>query len=246
MSGNVQTSAPTFTKNTSANLSLENPILINLNQFSYDLANQLQQKNSNQHPASINEDEREIDNIEKMLQSLLKKLREPESPLTAQELLLAIATCIKKQIIEQQSTTETLHLDLISSSDNTKTFSTISARFWPEIPKLDKLFQFIETNYNQQINLSNLATEIGYSEAYVCTLVKNKTGRTIHNWIVERRMIQARHELLTTDKTVTKIAATVGYEDTGNFINQFRKLHNKTPKVWRNMRDTQELFSPIK
>ena len=138
------------------------------------------------------------------------------------------------------------NIDVISSSTNTKTFATISDWFWPKIPKLDKVFQFIEANYNQQISLSNIANEIGYSEAYLCTLVKSKTGRTIHNWIVERRMIQARHELLKTDKTVTKIAATVGYEDTGNFINQFRKLHNKTPKVWRNMRHTQALSSPIK
>ena len=246
MSDNLQTIAPAFTKNTSANFSLDNPILINLNQFSYDLAEGLQQKNNGQHSIYIDRDKSEIDNIEKMFQPVFIKLGEKESSLTTKELLLAIAACLKKQTIEGQSLINEQNLDVISLSSNTKTLSTISHWFWPKIPQLAKVFQFIEANYNQKITLSDLAREVGYSETYLCSLVKSKTARTIHKWIVERRMIRARYELLTTNKTVTKIAATVGYEDTGNFINQFRKLHNKTPKVWRNMRDTQELFSPIK
>lgn len=180
-----------------------------------------------------------------MLQPIFTKLREKESPLTAKELLLAVVACLKKQNIEGQFLSNKGNIDVISSSTNTKTLATISDWFWPKIPKLDKVFKFIEANYNQQISLSKIANEIGYSEAYLCTLFKNKTGRTIHTWIVERRMIQARHELLTTDKTVTKIAATVGYEDTGNFINQFRKIHKKTPKVWRNMRHDRAFTSSI-
>ncbi len=245
MSGNLATINSAITKNTSSALSLPNLFLVNLKQFSYDLANQLQQKNSTQHLASGSQYERQIDDIEKMFQPVFTKLQEKESPLTAQELLLAIAACLKKQTIEGQFLSNKGNLDVISSSGKTKTSSTISHWFWPSIPKLDKVFQFIEANYNQQISLSNLATEIGYSEAYLCTLVKSQTGRTIHNWIVERRMIQARYELLTTDKTVTKIAETVGYEDTGNFINQFRRFHNKTPKVWRNIRRTQRCIHPF-
>ena len=102
MSGNLQTIVPAFTKNTSANLSLENLLLINLNQFSYDLAEGLEQKNNGQHSTYIDRDKGEIDNIEKMLQPVFTKLREKESSLTAKELLLAIASCLKKQNIERQ------------------------------------------------------------------------------------------------------------------------------------------------
>ena len=103
MSDNLQTIAPVLTKNTSANLSLDNPILINLNQFSYDLAEGLQQKNNGQHSIYIDRDKSEIDNIEKMFQPVFIKLGEKESSLTTKELLLAIAACLKKQTIEGQS-----------------------------------------------------------------------------------------------------------------------------------------------
>ena len=245
MSGNLQAIAPVFTKNTSVNLSLDNPILINLNQFSYDLAERLQEKNNPQHSTYIDRDKGEIDNIEKMFQPVFTKLREKKSSLTAKELLSAIASCLKKQTIEGQSLINEQNLDVISSSSNTKTLSTISHWFWPKIPQLATVFKFIEANYNQQIGISDIAKEIGYSEAYLCSIVKSKTDRTIHKWIVERRMIRARYELLTTNKTVTKIAETVGYEDTSYFIRQFRKLHNTSPKVWRNIRRTQKCIHPF-
>lgn len=245
MSGNLETTAPAFTKNTSANISLENLLLINLNQFSYDLAPRLQQKNNDRHQTYIERDKSKIDNIEKTFQPVLTELREKEFPLTTKKLLLAIAASLKKQTISRQFPTNKQHFDVVSSSDNTKTFSTIFHWFWPSIPKLNKIFQFIEANYNQHITLSVLATEVGYSENYLCNLVKSKTARTIHKWIVERRMLLARYELLTTNKTVTKIAETVGYEDPGHFMRQFRKTHNTSPKMWRNIRRAQKCIHPF-
>jgi AraC-like DNA-binding protein len=114
------------------------------------------------------------------------------------------------------------------------TFPRQSSSIFPAIPQLNQVFDFIEANYSQQITVHSVAQAVGYSPTYLSNLVKSKTGQTIHTWIVERRMAQARSLLLKTDLSVNRIAEAVGYPDAGHFIRQFRRLHNITPKMWRN------------
>jgi AraC-like DNA-binding protein len=101
-------------------------------------------------------------------------------------------------------------------------------------PHLNQVFEFIEANYAQPMNVSSVAKAVGYSPTYLSNLVKSKTGRTIHDWIVENRMLKARSLLLETDLPVNQIAAMVGYPDAGHFIRQFRQLYDMPPKMWRN------------
>jgi PAS domain S-box-containing protein len=105
---------------------------------------------------------------------------------------------------------------------------------FPGCSQLNKVFEFIEDNYHKPINLCNVAQAVGYSPAYLTNLVKRRTTRTIHDWIVNRRMAEACSLLLETDQSVNQIAAAVGYPDAGHFTRQFRKLHDMSPKVWRN------------
>ncbi|MUG91321.1 helix-turn-helix domain-containing protein [Scytonema sp. UIC 10036] len=104
---------------------------------------------------------------------------------------------------------------------------------FPSIPRLNKVFQFIELNYNQPIKLDDIAKEVGYASAYLSNLMRNLTGKTVINWIIERRMAEARILLLKTNKSVKQIALEVGYQNTNLFYYQFRDRHNSTPLVWR-------------
>lgn len=98
---------------------------------------------------------------------------------------------------------------------------------------LKKVFRFIEANYRYQIGLQEVAKEVNLSPAYLTDLVRRETGRTVLNWIVERRIAEARRLLLETDKPVNQIAEKVGYLDTGHFIKLFRRHNGATPQSWR-------------
>ncbi|MGB3310297.1 MAG: response regulator [Nodosilinea sp.] len=104
---------------------------------------------------------------------------------------------------------------------------------FPAEPKLAGVFEFIETHYRQPISLNDVAQEAGYSPAYLTNLVQSHTGRTIKQWIIERRMAQAKTLLAKTTQSVRQIAEASGYNDAGYFTRQFRQFHGISPQAWR-------------
>lgn len=106
---------------------------------------------------------------------------------------------------------------------------------FPNNSQLREIIAFIEANYQQPIGLNEIAKSFGYSPSYLTSLVRRLTGQTVYQWIVERRMFQARHLLLETDLAVRQIAKAVGYVDTGHFVKHFRQLHQHPPNTWREM-----------
>lgn len=101
-------------------------------------------------------------------------------------------------------------------------------------PLLASVFLFIESHYRIPISLCDVAKAVNRSPAYLTDFVRRETGRTVLGWIIERRLREARRLLLITNLSVVRISEMVGYFDTGHFIRQFRRLHNMTPRVWRN------------
>jgi AraC family transcriptional regulator len=113
--------------------------------------------------------------------------------------------------------------------------SNIQNSIFPSIPRLHKVFEFIELNYHQKISLKEVAQAVGYSSAYLTDLVRHLTRKTVNDWIVERRIVEASILLLETDDSVEKIALKVGYQNMNHFYCQFRCYHKNTPCAWRKM-----------
>ncbi|NJM71739.1 MAG: helix-turn-helix transcriptional regulator [Scytonema sp. RU_4_4] len=101
-------------------------------------------------------------------------------------------------------------------------------------PQLKEVFDFIEANYEQSINLNDVAQAVNYAPAYLTDLVRRLTGKTVHQWIVERRMAKACSLLVETNQSIEQIAEAVGYRYVGCFFRQFRISFGTTPQVWRN------------
>ncbi|RUT01849.1 hypothetical protein DSM106972_064720 [Dulcicalothrix desertica PCC 7102] len=109
----------------------------------------------------------------------------------------------------------------------------ISTSIFPPIPRLRDVFEFIELNYRQNIKLKEVAQAVGYSSAYLTDLVRRLTGKTVNNWIIERRIEEAKRLLLETNYSVEKIALDVGYQNMNHFYCQFRNYYKNTPRAWR-------------
>ncbi|MEH1899856.1 MAG: AraC family transcriptional regulator [Nostoc sp.] len=141
---------------------------------------------------------------------------------STEELLAAIAPRLEKHVASKQS--------------GLAKYQRISAphRLFPNCLQLKEVFDYIEANYDQSIGLSDVAVAVGYSAAYLTNLVRRKTGKTVNDWIFERRMLAARAFLLETNQPVNQIACAIGYQYEGYFFRQFRQFHGTTPQAWRN------------
>ncbi|BAY85587.1 transcriptional regulator [Calothrix parasitica NIES-267] len=111
--------------------------------------------------------------------------------------------------------------------------SNTSKYIFPSIPRLRKVFEFIEFNYYQNIGLKEVAQSVGYSSAYLTNLVRRLSGKTVNNWIIERRIAEARRLLLETNHSIERIAFDVGYQNMNHFYYQFRNYYKNTPGAWR-------------
>ncbi|MGE3668485.1 MAG: helix-turn-helix domain-containing protein [Polyangiaceae bacterium] len=99
--------------------------------------------------------------------------------------------------------------------------------------------RLIEQRCLGPFTLLELAERVGRSPAHVTTLLRKRTGRSAHEWIVVGRMAEARRRLLHSDELVEVIAERVGYNDPTSFIRMFRKHHEGlTPTAWRAGRAT--------
>jgi AraC-like DNA-binding protein len=78
-----------------------------------------------------------------------------------------------------------------------------------------------------------VAEELGLTPGHLTTVVRRRTGRTVGEWIVERRMAQARILLRESGLSITEVAHRVGISDAGYFSRVFLRAHGVSPRQWR-------------
>jgi AraC-like DNA-binding protein len=100
-------------------------------------------------------------------------------------------------------------------------------------PLLAAVFDVIERRYAESISLRDVAQEVGLTPGHLTTVVGRRTGRTVQQWLTERRMSEARRLLAGTTLPLEAIARRTGYEDTGYFVRRFRAAHGMPPGRWR-------------
>jgi AraC-like DNA-binding protein len=100
-------------------------------------------------------------------------------------------------------------------------------------PLLARVFEIIDSRYAERLTLRDVAAEVGLSGGHLTTVVRQRTGRTVVDWILERRLAAARGLLLSSDLTVEAIAQRAGFEDPAYFSRRFRLAHGCPPGAWR-------------
>ena len=100
-------------------------------------------------------------------------------------------------------------------------------------PLLAEVFGFIEEHYSERLSLKDVARVVGLTPGHLTTVLRRKTGRTVQDWISERRMAQARKLLVQTNQAVEEVGRRVGHANAAYFVRHFRRAHGITPLAWR-------------
>lgn len=89
------------------------------------------------------------------------------------------------------------------------------------------------TNREGYVSLAKLAAEHQISVSYLQKLFKQAYGVPVYRYIKEYRLEQAAAELVRSEKSVTQIAQSAGYDNTSKFSECFKKRYGATPSAYR-------------
>ena len=92
---------------------------------------------------------------------------------------------------------------------------------------------YIAENYKQPLSTESLAKMSGFSRCYFSTLFKQRVGMTLHEYLLCRRLDNAKLLLLQHDSTISEIAEMTGFKDVGTFIRAFKKKEDMTPLQYK-------------
>ncbi len=90
---------------------------------------------------------------------------------------------------------------------------------------------YIDTNFDSEINLVLLAYLRHTSKFHLLRLFKKYYGITPHQYVIEKRITKAQ-ELLTTGTNVTEACYSVGFNSLSSFIYQFKKKTGVLPSQY--------------
>lgn len=93
--------------------------------------------------------------------------------------------------------------------------------------------QHIERAFQQQPGLADFARKIGVTTARLNTACRAVTGRSAMSLVHDRLVIEAKRDLLYTDKAVGEIARALGFADPAYFNRFFRRHAGQTPGMFR-------------
>lgn len=96
------------------------------------------------------------------------------------------------------------------------------------------IMNFIHNNYGDaDLSLQDISRNTYLSVAYICTIFKESTGKTINKYIAEYRLKKSKELLRDQGIRITDIAAKVGYSDGNYFTKTFKKETDLTPSEYR-------------
>ncbi len=101
------------------------------------------------------------------------------------------------------------------------------------VVKLKTVLKFMRENFANDITLEDMSAIAGFSCKYFCKFFKEMTGTTPINYLMAYRIERAARRLLSTDKSITRIAFECGFNDLSYFIKTFKAYKNDSPKEYR-------------
>lgn len=102
-----------------------------------------------------------------------------------------------------------------------------------EDPLIAKVLAYVEAHFRERVTLEQLAQHVHRSPAHLTTRVREQTGRSLMNYVIERRMQEAEVLLKATDDAVQTVGERVGYPEPSTFSRLFRKRYGVSPTAWR-------------
>lgn len=94
---------------------------------------------------------------------------------------------------------------------------------------INEVIAYIHENFQNEITNKELAEIAGYHEFHLNKLFINHTGTTMHNYILNLRINEAKRLILNTKLSFAEIALQTGFNNYTYFCSYFKKIVGLTP-----------------
>ncbi|MBE6728385.1 MAG: helix-turn-helix domain-containing protein [Ruminococcaceae bacterium] len=99
--------------------------------------------------------------------------------------------------------------------------------------QLRQALSYIHLNYRNAVTLKQSAKSINMTPAYFSSWFHKNTGKTYTEYLTSLRLSYAEKRLITSSDTITEICFDSGFYSVSNFLKEFKKKNNTTPKNYR-------------
>ena len=96
--------------------------------------------------------------------------------------------------------------------------------------KLNQIIDYIAAHLDQNLELEDLAQQIGMSQFYFSRLFKQSLGITPHQYVIQQRVEQAKQLIQQGQLGLAEIALECGFANQGHLNRHFKRLTGVTPK----------------
>lgn len=104
-----------------------------------------------------------------------------------------------------------------------------------ESRRVEKVKQYINDHYAKPLKLADLAGLVGMSPVSFSRFFRQRTGRTLSDYIVDIRLGFAARMLVDSSKNISEICYECGFNNLSNFNRTFKSKRNYTPRDFRAM-----------
>ena len=158
-----------------------------------------------------------------------------------QKLLNNLPDCIvtdsltKQQLLELfESAYDTGSLETIASITKMLVIlknsnSHITNNITPQYERIVKAKEYIDNNYQKDININDLEKMLNLSTNYIRKLFLDCYGITIHKYITELRLSHVQKLLVSTDLALCDIALESGFNSQSHMNYMFKSFYGVTP-----------------
>lgn len=108
--------------------------------------------------------------------------------------------------------------------------------------RLEKVFQYMNENYNKDITLAEVSRIANMPEASFSRFIKKRTGNTFVNSLNEIRLGNASRMLIESTHSIAEVAYDCGFNNISNFNRIFKKKKSCTPKEFRDSYSGNRIF----
>ena len=95
--------------------------------------------------------------------------------------------------------------------------------------------KYVDEHYKEKLTAKEVASRFFISEGHLSRVFKNHTGFTLNNYIIDKRMGEARKMLIFSDADIKDVAVSCGYRDLQYFYRVFKQSAGCTPREYREM-----------